>query len=410
MGSVCNNAGKPHTLKEKLASIGPSAVIVGSFIGPGTVVTATRAGAGYGYTLLWTIVFSFIAVMVLQGMSAKLGIITQKGLAENILTVFEDKPLFKKALVYLISIALSLGGLAYAGGDLTGTAIGLSTITGIPSHIIAPFWGIVILLIVSFRDIKWLEYLLSACVGFMALVFVITMFVLKPDMTEVLKGLVPTVPQGSLIYCLSLIGTTIGPQNIFIHSVSAKKTWHNPSDISLSRFDIGLTMTVGAMITIAVLVTAGTSLFGHSVQSAADIAIQLEPLLGSFAKVFLSLGLVAAGFSSAVITPLGVSYVLGGFFGWDFNRKDKRFLWTNIIVIAFGIIIAATGYNPLSIIIAAQAFNGAVLPIVVVTLVYITSKKSVLGEHTNNPISVIVGTLIGLVTIVLGITSIVSLF
>lgn len=400
---------KKYTWKEKLAAIGPGAVIVGSFIGPGTVVTATRAGANYGYTLLWTIVFSFVAVMLLQSMSAKLGILTQKGLAQNIVEVFAPHKALQKFIVYLTAIALTLGGFAYAGGDLTGTSIGLSALIGIPPNFIAPVWGIVILIIVSLRDIKWLEKLLCICVGFMALVFVVTMFVVKPDFGAVFRGMIPHIPQGGLIYCLSLIGTTIGPQNIFIHSVSAKRTWNKPEQLSLSRFDIGMTMGVGALITISILVTSATTMMGYTVQSAADIAIQLEPLLGGFAKTFLCLGLVAAGFSSAIITPLGVTYVLGGFFGWKLDRSDKRFFWTNIVVITFGIVIAATGYNPMSIIIAAQAFNGAVLPLVVIVLVYITSKKSVLGEYANKPAAIAGGAVIGLITIILGVLSIVSL-
>lgn len=404
------NPEEKYTLRKKLAAVGPGAVIVGSFIGPGTVVTATRAGAGYGYTLLWTIVFSFIAVMLLQGMSAKLGIITQKGLAENIVDTFSPHPMLQKIVVWIIAIALTLGGFAYAGGDLTGTSIGLAALIGIPSNYIAPVWGIIILIIVTLRDIKWLEKLLCVCVGFMALVFILTMFVVKPDFVGVASGLIPRVPEGSLIYCLSLIGTTIGPQNIFIHSISAKRTWNKPEQLQLSRFDIGLTMGIGALITVAVLVTSATTMLGFTVQSAADIAIQLEPLLGGFAKTFLCLGLVAAGFSSAIITPLGVSYVLGGFFGWKMDRSDKRFFWTNILVIAFGIFIAATGYNPLSIIIAAQAFNGAVLPLVVITLVYITSQKSILGCYANKTWTRFAGALIGLITIILGGTSIISLF
>ena len=348
--------------------------------------------------------------MLLQGMSAKLGILTQKGLAENIVDTFASRPVLKKIIVWVIAISLTLGGFAYAGGDLTGTSIGLSALTGIPANYIAPVWGIIILVIVTLHDIKWLEKLLCVCVGFMALFFILTMFVVKPDFGAVSAGMVPYVPKGSLIYCLSLIGTTIGPQNIFIHSVSAKRTWNKPEQLALSRFDIGLTMGTGALITIAVLVTSATTMPGYTVQSAADIAIQLEPLLGSFAKTFLCLGLVAAGFSSAIITPLGVSYVLGGFFGWETDRSDKRYFWTNILVITFGIFIAATGYNPLSIIIAALAFIGAVLPLVVITLVYITSQKSVLGNYANNIWSKIAGALVGLITIILGVTSIISIF
>ena len=144
--------------------------------------------------------------MLLQGMSAKLGILTQKGLAENIVDTFASRPVLKKIIVWVIAISLTLGGFAYAGGDLTGTSIGLSALTGIPANYIAPVWGIIILVIVTLHDIKWLEKLLCVCVGFMALFFILTMFVVKPDFGAVSAGMVPYVPKGSLIYCLSLIG------------------------------------------------------------------------------------------------------------------------------------------------------------------------------------------------------------
>ena len=128
-----------YTLKDKLKAMGPGILVVGSFIGPGTVTSATKAGAGYGYALLWTVVFSVIAVIVMQEMAARLGIVTQNGLAEELVKDLSDRPPLKWLMVALVAAAITLGGFAYMGGDLTGTAIGLSAITGIPSNIIAPF-------------------------------------------------------------------------------------------------------------------------------------------------------------------------------------------------------------------------------------------------------------------------------
>jgi Mn2+/Fe2+ NRAMP family transporter len=169
-------------------------------------------------------------------------------------------------------------------------------------------------------------------------------------------------------------------------------------------------MTIGGIITGAVMITAAATMRGLDVKSAADMAIQLQPLLGSLAKPFLSIGLVAAGVSSAVITPLGVSIVLAGLFGWKMDRSDKRFFWTNTLVLIFGIIVAATGFNPLTIIMMAQAINGAFLPVIVIALVYITSRKRVLGEHRNGPIQIALGVAISMITLVIGASSIISLF
>ena len=400
-----------YTLKDKIKAMGPGILVVGSFIGPGTVTSATSAGAGYGYALLWTVVFSVIAVVVMQEMAARLGIVTQNGLAEELVKDLSDRPPLKWFMVILVAAAITLGGFAYMGGDLTGTAIGLSAITGIPSNIIAPIWGCCVLVLINIGDaVKSLEKLLSICVTIMAIVFVVTMIVVKPDLGELLTGVVPTVPEGSMLTCVSLIGTTVVPYNMFIHATSARKTWHDPKELPLARFDTTISMIIGGIITGSIMVTAGTVMRGMEVNSAIDMAVQLEPTLGDFSVPFLGLGLIAAGVSSAVITPLGVSYVLAGLFGWEMSKKDKRFFWTNIAVVVAGIIVAATGFNPIAIIMTAQAVNGVFLPIIVFTLVYVTSRQRVMGKYKNSMIRNVLGAGVFLISLIIGVNSVISLF
>ena len=226
---------KSFTLKEKIAAMGPGFLIVGSFIGPGTVTSSTRAGAANGLTLFWCVLFSVIAVIVVQGMSARIGIVTQNGLAENLKDDFADHPVLRNILCGLVAVAITIGGFAYMGGDLTGTALGVSALTGVSTKIIAPIWGIAILLILNFAGdaVKYLEKLLGACVVIMAVVFLITMVVVKPNFGELMHGCVPTVPEGSIMTCLALIGTTVVPYNMFLHAASAKRTWHSPDEIPL---------------------------------------------------------------------------------------------------------------------------------------------------------------------------------
>lgn len=402
---------KKYTLKEKFKALGPGMLVVGSFIGPGTVTSSTRAGASYGYQLLWCILFSVVAVIIMQGMAARLGIVTQTGLAENLVKDLNDKPLLKKFMVLLISLAIILGGVAYMSGDLTGTAIGISAITGIPSRIIAPIWGICILFISNHNNaIKWLEKLLTLCVSVMAIIFVLTMFVVKPDVLEIFAGIVPRVPSGAIMTCVALIGTTVVPYNLFIHATSSHKTWSDPDEIPLSQFDVTFSMIVGGIITGAVMITAGTVVRGMEITSAVDMAQQLKPLLGNFAVPFLAIGLIAAGISSAVITPLGVSYVLGGLFGWKLDKTDKRFFATNVLIVLCGIVGAATGFNPITIIMAAQAVNGVFLPVSVFTLLYLASKSSVMGEYKNKPVQILLGSCVFIISLIIGVSSILSLF
>ena len=402
---------KTYTLKDKCKALGPGILVVGSFIGPGTITSATRAGATYGYALLWTVIFSVIAVIVMQEMAARLGIVTQNGLAEELVKELSDRPPLKWAMIILVASAIVLGGVAYMGGDLTGTAIGISSLTGIPSNIVAPIWGIGVLILINIGDaVKTLEKLLSVCVSVMAIVFVVTMIIVKPDLGELLMGAVPNVPQNAIMTCVAMIGTTVVPYNMFIHATSARKTWHTPEELPLARFDVTISMIIGGIITGAVMITAGTVMRGMTVSSAADMAVQLEPLLGSFSKPFLSIGLISAGVSSAVVTPLGVSYVLAGLFKWKMDKTDKRFFATNIIVVVIGIIVSATGYNPISIIMMAQAVNGIFLPIIVIALVFITSRTRVLGQYKNSLLRNLLGGCVAIISLVIGISSVMSLF
>lgn len=403
---------RKFTFKEKLAALGPGFLICGSFIGPGTVTSSTRAGADYGYALLWCIVFSVVAVIVTQGMAARLGVVTQKGLAENLQIDFADRPVLRKILVTLVALAIIIGGFAYMGGDLTGTALGVSALTGIPTNIIAPIWGLCILAMVSCAGdaVKYLEKLLGACVVIMAAVFVITMFVVKPDLGALFAGIVPVVPEGSLMTCLSLIGTTVVPYNMFLHAASAKRTWHSTDELPLCSFGTNIPMIIGGIVTGAILVTSAAVMHGMSVKNAMDMAIQLEPTLGSMAQPFMAVGLIAAGVSSAVCTPLGVSYVLAGLWNWKTDRSDKRYVLTNAAVLLTGIVIAGIGFNPIALIMAAQAVNGIVLPVVVGVTVYLTCSSRIMGEFKNNALQTILGILIFLISLYLGLSSVISLF
>ncbi|MDY4921090.1 MAG: Nramp family divalent metal transporter [Phascolarctobacterium sp.] len=403
---------RKFTFKEKLAALGPGFLICGSFIGPGTVTSSTRAGAGYGYTLLWCVIFSVIAAIVVQGMAARLGVVTQKGLAENLQEEFKDRPVLKNFLVALVAVSIAIGGFAYMGGDLTGTALGVSALTGIPTNIVAPLWGLCILGLLSFAGdaLKYLEKLLGACVILMAVVFLVTMFVVKPDLGALFAGVMPVVPDGALMTCLSLIGTTVVPYNMFLHAASAKRTWHSAEELPLCSFGTNIPMIIGGVVTGAIMITSAAVMHGMPVKNALDMAVQLEPTLGSLAQPFMAVGLVAAGISSAVCTPMGVSYVLAGLWGWETNRSDKRFVATNVAVLITGIVISAFGFNPIALIMAAQAVNGVILPVVVGVTIYLTCSKRVMGEYVNSPVATVLGYLIFAISLYLGVSSIVSLF
>ena len=403
---------RQFTFKEKLKALGPGFLIVGSFIGPGTVTSSTRAGAEYGYALFWCVIFSVIAVIVMQGMAARLGIITQKGLAENLVIDFQERPVLRNILVGLVAVAITIGGFAYMSGDLTGTAIGISALTGIPTNIVAPSWGVCIMILLYFCGdaVKYLEKLLGICVIIMAIVFLVTMVVVKPDLAALLSGSFPSIPEGGLMTCLALIGTTVVPYNMFLHAASAKRTWHSSEEVPLCRFGTNVPMIIGGLVTGAIMITSAAVMYGMPVRNALDMAVQLRPTLGSMAEPFMAAGLIAAGVSSAVCSPIGVSYVLAELFGWKTTGGDKRYTACNAAVLITGIVIAAMGFNPIALIMTAQAVNGIVLPVVVGVTIYLTSRTRIMGDYANSKLENVLGILIFLVSLILGLSSAISVF
>jgi manganese transport protein len=232
-------------VKNKLKVIGAGAIIAASFIGPGTVSTATEAGASFGYSLVWAIVFAVVTTMILQEMASRLGVVTGEGLGEAIREQFQ-KPFLKYSIMSLIGFSISLGCAAYMAGDLTGGALGISLLTGIPQNYIAPVIGGIILTIGLLGTYKKLEKIFITLVIIMSITFITTMIVVQPDVTEVFAGaFVPSIPAGSIVVIVALIGTTVVPYNLFLHASSAGERWKDPANLKQARLDIILTIGVG---------------------------------------------------------------------------------------------------------------------------------------------------------------------
>lgn len=395
-------------VKSKLKIIGPGAIIAASFIGPGTVSTATEAGASFGYGLVWAILFAVITTMFLQEMASRLGIVTGGGLGEAIRNQFQ-RPFLKYSVLTLIGVSISLGCAAYMAGDLTGGALGVSLMTGIPQNYIAPFIGLIILTIGLLGTYKKLEKLFITLVVIMSITFITTMIVVQPNLAEVMEGaFIPTIPTGSIVVIVALIGTTVVPYNLFLHASSAQERWKDPSNLKKARLDIILTIGVGGLITAAVIITAGTVIRGYDVTGVEELAIALEPTLGTWATAFISIGMLAAGFSSAMAAPLGAAYTIGGITNWGTGFANKRFKAIFALIIGIGIITSAIGFEPLELILFAQALNGLILPIIAVFLLIVLNNKEVLGKHVNSLKLNVIGGIIVLITSGLGIYSLIE--
>lgn len=405
---VIKGVNRKKELKDRMKIIGPGAIITASFIGPGTVTTATRAGASFGYALLWAVIFSIISTIILQEMTARLGIITRKGLGEAIRDQFTN-PLLKFGSMWFVMIAIGVGCAAYMNGDLTGTSIGLSTLTGWPVKMIGPAVGLIILYFGLRGSYKLVEMLMISLVGVMSFAFFITMIVSKPNVGEIFSGaFLPSMPAGSTLLIIALIGTTVVPYNLFIHSSTVQEKWNQPGNLRQSRWDIYVSIGVGGLITAAVLITSATVIRGLDVNSVADLSLQLEPTLGTWAKAFTAIGIFAAGLSSAAATPLGAALTISSVMKWEGGMKNPKYKAVFAGTVIIGILAFLFDFEPMDVILFAQALNGILLPGIAIMLLVIMNNKKALGKHVNSLVNNILGGVVVLVCTFLGLYSFIS--
>lgn len=401
--------------KQRSAWLGPGLLISASFIGPGTVTTATVTGASFGFALSWAIVFSIIATIILQEMSARLGLMGKISTGEAMRATFES-PVAKLFMIVLIVTAIGIGGAAYAGGDTTGTALALSDVTHLPVPVLSGIIVAVLVLLLLTGSYKFFERFMTLLVIILVGVFLVTAVAVKPDVGALLHGIfVPEVPAGAALTAIALIGTTVVPYNVFLHSNLVQEKWGDePQGLAMkkARVDNVVSISIGGLITLAILATAATVMFsqGLEAESAADLAEPLRPMLGDAAPWVLAIGLFAAGMTSAVAGPLGAAYAICGVMGWSRDLKDNKFRAIYLTVVIVGAIIAITGVNPVQVIILAQAANGILLPVVAFFLLYTMNNKKLLGDHVNGLATNIIGGIIFVITVVLGGMTLIDLF
>lgn len=396
-------------LKDIIKALGPGMIITASFIGPGTVTAMTRAGAGFGYSLLWTVLFSIIATIVLQEMIIRLALVTRRGLGEAIYDLFSHK-VGKFITVWISMIAVAVGCAAYMSGDLLGTSLGLSYLLDIPTNILAPIVGIIILIIGLMGSYKLIEKLMIFLMVIMGVTFITTMFLVQPDWSEVFKGaFIPSIPDGSILMVIALIGTTVVPYNFFLHATTVHERFNGMQDLKLARWDTIISITIGGLISAAILISAGTLIYGEEVTNVVQLAGPLEPMLGeTWAPIFISVGLFAAGFSSALASPMGAAATVGSFMKWEGGLKNTKFKIIFATVIIIGVVTAAIGFEPLEVILLAQALNGIILPLIAILIYIIINKKGLMGKYRNGLVLNVIGFLVVAVVTFLGIYSVVD--
>lgn len=395
---------------------GPGLLVTAAFIGPGTVTTASRAGAEQGYALLWSILFAVVATIVLQEMAARLGLVTRQGLGDALRTTFR-LPIVRIGAVVFVVLAIGFGNAAYQTGNLTGASLGLTGLFGGTGEMWAFLLALAAFLLLLSGTYKWIERVLIALVVLMSLVFILTAVLVAPPAEEVLQGMVPSLPAGSLGMVIGLIGTTVVPYNLFLHADSVQSKWpaEAPVDEALaeSRLDTCLAVVLGGAVTMAIVVTAAAAFHGRGgFPGLLDTARQLEPILGGpAARILFAVGLFAAGLTSTITAPLAAAYAISGALGWQRDLKSARFRAVWMAVLLAGLAFAlALGKSPSETIIAAQILNGLLLPVIAVFLLCVVNRADLLGAYRNRWPANLAGIVVVGVAAVLGLRGVLQQF
>ena len=404
-----------RSLSNKISKIGPGALIAAAFIGPGTVTVCSIAGNSFGYSLLWAILTSLIIALILQEMSIRVGIISKKGLTELIKNETKNSYL-KNILLVLIFTAIIIGNTAYEAGNISGAILGMESLTGNLAYNFRDFninmlsliIGSLAFLILFIGNYRFLEQILISIVVIMSFSFIISAIITKPDINKIIEGFIKLkTPQNSFLTILGLIGTTVVPYNIFLHSSLVKKKWNKPKDLKIAKIDLLIAIIMGGLISISIIITSA-SISSTSISNAADLALSLAPVYGSFSKFLISLGMISAGLTSAITAPLAASFVACGCFGWRADLKSLKFRSIWIIILIIGTIISSTGIKLILIIQFAQIANAILLPIIIFILYYVMNDKKIFGSYSNSFFQNLIGVFIFFLSVYLSIRTISS--
>jgi len=392
-------------VKQRLINILFWSVIAAAFIGPGTVTTAASAGAGFGYTLIWTLIFSVAACYVLQEASARITAVSGINLGQAMRQEYSSTFL-GKVITWLALIAIVTGCAAFEAGNILGAVAGISIVTdAVPTYSVVLAIGVTAALILWKGTIQQIAKLLGLIVALMGVCFVITAFMISPDFSEIIRtGLVPAIPPGAEILVLGLIGTTVVPYNIFLGS--GLKHAQSPGEMKLS---LAIAIGLGGFVSIAILVT-GTAIAGQF--SFEALAAALSDQLGSWAPWLLGLGLFGAGLSSALTAALAAAVTARSICSvseddtkWNPVSFRFRSVWGGVLGI--GVLFGLLQLQPVPVIILAQALNGIILPVIAVILFLLMNNGRILpDEHQNGPVYNIITGAVVYLTVLIGLTNI----
>jgi len=397
-------------MKSRILNILFWSVISAAFIGPGTITTAAKSGTLFGFDLLWALVFSTLACLILQEAVARLAIQSGTNLGEAVSRYFKEGPV-RVVVLLLIVGAIIIGSAAYEAGNILGAVAGLGFIVEIKAWIAVSVIGLTAVTALTQPSVKRIAHFLGIIVAVMGISFFTTALRLGPSPAGILKGsLIPSFPDssGSGLLILGLIGTTVVPYNLFLGSGITRKK----QSLSEMRFGLSIAIIVGGLISMSVLIV-GSFVSGDFSYPALINTLELK--LGAGAGLIFGVGVFAAGLSSAITAPMASAVTAKGLFGgrnpdsWEPGALNFRLIWG--LVLLTGIVFGISGLKPVPVIILAQALNGLILPFITIFLVIVVNDPAIIGKKNLNGIfSNILLFAVVLVTLILGITNLARAF
>jgi len=388
--SILAGTARNRRLHELLPFFGPAFVASVAYVDPGNFGTNIAAGARYGYNLLWVVLLSNLMAMLLQHLSAKLGIATGQNLPE----VIRDR--FPKPVSLFIWIAAELAAIATNLAEFLGGALGFNLLFHIPLFIGALLTGVTTIAIVSLErhGVRRIEALIGSLVGIIAISYVIETIVDRPNWGLVgYHTVVPYMSSGSILFSAGILGATVMPHAVFLHSALTQRRLRPETEaakkrlVRYSMLDVVVALAVAGLVNMAMLYMAAATFHTHGFTSVTDIRYAyhtLTPLLGSLAAIVFGISLLASGISSSAVGTMAGQVIMDGFVGFSTPLWLRR-----VITMVPAIVIIYIGLPTTQTLVVSQVILSLVLPFAVFPLVWFTARRGVMGDLVNWPVTTV---------------------
>jgi len=385
--------GRRGGLRGFLPFFGPAVIASIAYMDPGNYATNIQAGAKYGYMLLWVVLVANLIAMLFQALSAKLGIVTGRNLAEMC------RERYPRPVVWVMWFVSELAAMATDLAEFLGGAIGLSLLAGVPL-----IWGMAITAVVTYgillfegRGFRFMELVIGAMVAVIGLCYLVELFLAPVDWGMAALGIVtPQLPdRDALLISVGIVGATVMPHAVFLHSgltqyrTVARDDRERKMLVRFSNREVVLALAVAGMVNMAMVIMAAAAFhLGHSEVAEIETAYHtLTPLLGAASAAVFLVSLIASGVSSSVVGTMAGQMIMQGFVNFRIPIWLRRAV---TMVPAF--IVVALNANPTETLVLSQVVLSIALPVPMIALLHFTSSRAVMGDFANRRRVVIVAT------------------